>query len=167
MTAKRCFWVLVLALLPALALATGGVQQTMGQVEGAWGSIVRLVTQPGVAAVAIGALCAFLIPQRVKMDFPVRWDREKRALMTRLTSFGCGFFGTVLFWPMFWPWETMTGMEIYGVMASGLVVSILVGAAAPFTYTIVMNRLYKKGWLDEKRWSGEAHAEVKAKEGET
>lgn len=155
---------ILLLILPASdAIAAQEVIVYRGWVD----SFILWLMTPGLGAVIIGVVCAFFIPQRVKMDFPLAWDRDKRSFMTRLTSFLCGFFGTLLFWPLFWPWGEMTGMQAYGVVMSGMVTAVLVGSAAPFTYSVVMGRLYRAGWLDEKKWSGEAHAEAKIASGAT
>jgi hypothetical protein len=123
--------------------------------------IMLYMLKPGFMAVSVGIIMSFIVPQRVKMDFPVEWPAEKRRARTRLTSLISGFCGTAMMWPLFWPWSTMTAMEAYGAGAGGLLVSIVVGASAPYTYNIIMNFLYKRGWVDEKKWSGQAAAELK------
>jgi hypothetical protein len=123
--------------------------------------IMMYMLRPGFMAVSVGVIMAFIIPQRVKMDFPLEWSPEKRRMRTRLTSFISGFFGTAMMWPLFWPWAMMSAMEIYGASAGGLLAAVLVGASAPYTYNIIMNFLYKRGWLTEHKWSGEAAAQQK------
>lgn len=157
---------LMLLLLPLAALAgeqttlnAGGVREAQAWYE----AVLAFVLRPGLAAVLTGFLLALVIPQRVKMDFPVDWSDSRRRFMTRLVSFASGFTGTALIWPLFWPWDRLvTTLEVYGVLISGFLASILVGALAPWSYTVVMNRLYRLGWLNEERWSGEARARAKA-----
>jgi hypothetical protein len=123
--------------------------------------IMHYMLKPGFMAVSVGIIMAFIIPQRVKMDFPLTWSPEKRKMRTRLTSFISGFFGTAMMWPLFWPWATMSAMEVYGASIGGLVASILVGASAPYTYNIVMHQLYKRGWVDASKWSGQTVAALR------
>lgn len=154
------FWLFVIAWACLIAWPALGQPPGAEQAEAWYGWVLVWLKRPGVAAVLAGVAMAFIVPQRVKMDFPLYWTKDKRRFMTRLTSFVCGSLTTLLLWPLFWPWQAMPMIEVYGVLVTGFLTAVLVGAAAPFTYAIIMNQLYKRGWISEMKWSGEARAEA-------
>jgi Na+/H+ antiporter NhaA len=123
--------------------------------------ILVWLMRPGVAAVLAGLVLAFVVPQRAKMDLPHKWPADRRRRMTRRISFVSGFIPTALLWPLGWNLETMSTRDIYIIVIAGLLTATLVGASAPWTYSVVMNQLYKRGWLSEMKWSGEARAAAK------
>lgn len=161
---KRIFGILAFVALMTLglffdtALADG---QTSDWYDRWYDRIVTWFTKPAIGAILVGVILAFVVPQRVKMDFPLRWNRAKRRRRTRYVSFISGFTGTMLMWPIGWSWSTMLPLDIYGVMIGGFVTAIIVGAAAPLTYAILMKQLYKRGILNEQKWSGDARANQK------
>lgn len=117
--------------------------------------------RPGIAAVVVGILFSFVVTQRVKMDFPHTWTADRRRRTTRRVSFICGFIPCMLLWPLGWMSTGMTATDIYLVWVTGLLAAVAVGAAAPFSYTVIMNFLYKHHWAKAENWSGEETAKMK------
>lgn len=156
----------LVALYAALIAIGACVAQDLGAAHreniDAWYSwILVWLMRPGVGAILAGALAAFVIPQRVKMDFPADWPADRRRRQTRRWSFWCGFWPTLVFWPVGWDLESLTKLELYGVLMLGGFAALMVGSLAPWTYSVVMNQLYRRGWVNELKWSGEARAQAK------
>ena len=162
------------ALITAISFGIGGlmvaaqekhteVQTIIGKTEiDAWYDwILVWMFRPGIAAVIVGIFFAFLVPQRIKMDFPMEWTPERRRRMTRRASFVSGFIPTLLLWPLGWMTEHLTPKEHYLIWVAGFLAASAVGTAAPFSYQIIMNFLYRRGWLNEVKWSGEVRARMK------
>jgi hypothetical protein len=158
----------IAAMFALFTMASDGMTQGTIQDAQAWyEALLVFVMRPGLAAIFTGFLLALVIPQRVKMDFPLTWGEDRRRFVTRLVSFASGFLGTGAIWPLFWDWSSVqTPLDGYGIMISGFFAAILVGALAPWSYALVMSRIYKLGWLDEGRWSGEARARLRQAESE-
>lgn len=150
----------ILSLLVILRV-TAQIPNPPTQVDAWYSWILVWVFRPGIAAVLVGIVMAYIVPQRFKMDFPHTWDDDRRKRTTRRLSFISGFIPTVLLWPLGWMFKGMNVTDMYLVWVTGLLAAITVGSAAPFTYTIFMNYLYKKGWADPNYWSAEKVAQLK------
>jgi hypothetical protein len=125
--------------------------------------LLRWVMEPVIGACLLGFFASIVITQRWKMTLPDDLSNEARRRKTQWFSFYVGFVVTLLFWPLGWTKElTEYGVRgIYLILVSGGVAAVIVGALAPFVYAVVMNQLYKFGWFNEVKWSGQARAEAK------
>lgn len=151
---------LLMLIMPWIAIA-GDVAQSIDQAEAWYERLIGYLLRPGLGAAMVGAVMAFVVPQRVKMDFPLEWSDRVRRIRTRQVAFWAGVIPTLLLWPLGWPWKTVDALQAYGIWVGGVMTAIAIGAGAPWTYRVIMNQAYKRGFLDEERWSGETRAQLK------
>lgn len=123
----------------------------------------KLFYEHGYAAILGGLLLSWVLTQLGKHAFPLTWSNPRRVFMTRLVAFVTGFFWTSALWPLTFEVDKLHGQALYAMIISGLAVATIVGGLSPTLYKVVLSQAYKRGWLDEERWSAVTRANVKRK----
>lgn len=158
-----CAVVIAALFIGLLLFGTAGMllaqPPSVEQAQAWYETIVDWAVRPAVTAIVAGVVLAFVIPQRVKLDFPPYWSDRKRRMRTRLTSFLAGSIGTAALWPIGWDWAGMQLLDSVMVAIGGLFCAVVVGASAPYTYTVIVGWLAKRGFW--RPASGEECAERK------
>lgn len=157
---------LVLLIIVGSAFAQGAPVPPQAVTADSWFNYAldRVTNVHGLGAVLAGLVFGFVLPQFLKMNFPVEWSPDFRRRKTMRLAFWSTFWPIVLIWPVTHAWASLTPQQWYTVVITGLVVAGIFGAATPFTYKFLMHWAYRFGLAHPERWSGETRADMRAAE---
>jgi len=97
-----------------------------------------------------GILAGIIVPKRLRMDYDAegKMTPARSAILTRRWAFAVGCGVCFFLWPVAFDWSSPVSIEIlYARFASGVVVSITLGASLPLLYAAMMFVLRRRGFF--------------------
>lgn len=119
---------------------------------------------PGALAVVTGFISGLLFTQRYKFSLSDLLKEKDRTYKIRRFSLFAGGIPCLLLWPLtFKGYADMSTLKLYGIVVGGILATGVTACSPPVLYPLVMNFLYRRGWVDKKKWSADAKVDEKRK----